>query len=106
MLVTELVMFQPDDSDQLLGVTTRYREWCVAASKLAGQGGAFRSNDVEIECVGSSVCGQFAAWFVLHGFPARVDGSIREPWKDIVHVMRNSGCRIGDAFVRSKVRFV
>jgi len=75
----------------------------VDASTAAGHGGAFRSSAVEIECADSSVCGQLSIYAVLHGMPAAPSGEIRMPWRHIVYVMKNAGCKIGDQLVRALV---
>ena len=95
--------FPPDGTNAIMGVTTHFGKWCKRSSELAGQGGRYRTNNVEIECEASTVCGNLSAYFVLHGLPARPDGSITPPWTQIVTVMRNSGCSIGDQLVRTLV---
>ena len=95
--------FLPDDSDSILGVKTNFRRYLVGASTAAGHGGAFRSSAVEIECADSDVCGELSVYAVLNGMPAAPSGAIRMPWKHIVHVMKNAGCKIGDQLVQALV---
>ena len=98
--------FQADDfpGTVLKGVTTDFHEWCQNASRLAGQDGDYRSNDVELECTESQVCGHLCCYFAKHGLPARVDGSINPPWQQVVRTMRDSGCDIGDRLVTNLVK--
>ena len=72
--------FPPDGTNAIMGVTTHFSEWCKRSSELAGQGGRCRSNNTEIECEASAACGNLSACFILHGLPARPDGSITPPW--------------------------
>ena len=96
--------FQPDDTNPIMRVTTHFGAWCKRASELAGQGGTYRTSDIEIECTLSTVCGELSAWFIKHRvLPARPDGSIVPVWQPIVRTMRDSGCKMGDRLIRTLV---
>ena len=59
---------------------------------------------MELECTVSQVCGQLCCWFAKYGLPARVDGTITPPWQQVVRTMRDSGCDIGDRFIKNLVQ--
>ena len=96
--------FQPGGTNPIMRVAAHFGAWCKRASELAGQGGTYRTSDIEIECTLSTVCGELSAWFIKHRvLPARPGGSIVPAWQPIVRAMRGSGCKMGGRLIRTLV---
>ena len=83
-----------------------FRGWIENASRLAGHDGKFDQNKLELQCVESTVCGQWCILCIrLNTLPMNEQGKIRAQWKPFVH-WKNGACHMNEKALRKIIKLI